>query len=122
MFLKKSYLGTEIRGYTHHYLVHDRKKEVSQHKFLDYIGLEIAMSIVQFNDIDEYWKRDIFLGHVDFQRVMSRDEFQVIRSHMKCIPPYMTNDSQHSLLDPLWHSSMLLEHFQTNCFLVSVNT
>ena len=64
---------------------------MSQTKFLAYIGLEMAMSIAQFNTVEEYWKRDMFLGHTDFQRVMSRDDFQNIRLHMKFVPPSMSN-------------------------------
>lgn len=44
----------------------------------------------------------MFLGHTDFQRVMSRDDFQNIRSHMKFVPPSMSNDDEAAALDPLW--------------------
>ena len=62
LFIKKSFLGTALRFWTNNRLIADGKKEVSERKFLAYIGLEMAMSIAQFNTIDEYWKRDMFLG------------------------------------------------------------
>jgi len=91
-------LKTTLRSWTNSHLIADGKKEVSQTKFLAYIGLEMAMSIAQFNTVEEYWKRDMFLGHKDFQRVMSRDDFQNIRSHMKFVPPSMSNDGEVSPL------------------------
>ena len=109
LFMKKNFLKTTLRSWTNSHLIADGKKEVSQTKFLAYIGLEMAMSIAQFNTVEEYWKRDMFLGHKDFQRVMSRDDFQNIRSHMKFVPPSMSNDGEVAALDPLWHSRKLLE-------------
>ena len=44
--------------------------------FRAYVGLEMAMSIVQFNDIKSYWKTGVFLGHDDFKSTMSRARFQ----------------------------------------------
>ena len=58
LFIKKSFLGTALRSWTNNHLVTDRKKEVSERKYLAYIELEMAMSIAQFNTVDEYWMRD----------------------------------------------------------------
>ena len=80
------------------------------------------MSIAQFNALDKYWKRDMFLGHLDFQLVMSRDDFQNIRSHMKFVPPRMSIEGELSALDPSRYSRKLLEHFQSNCVSVAVST
>jgi hypothetical protein len=121
LFMKKSFLGIVLRSCMNNHLIADGKKELPERKYLAYIGFEMAMSIVQFNTVDEYWKKDMFLGHIDFQHVMSRDDFQNIQSHMKFVTPSMSrNDGEVAALDPLWHSRKLLEHFQSNCMSVTV--
>ena len=82
----------------------------------------MARSIAQLNTIDEYRKRDMFLGHTYFQRVMSRDNFENKQSHLKFVPPSMSNDCEVVTLDPLWHSRKLLEDFQSNCVSMVVPT
>jgi len=46
--------------------------------FNAYIGLEMAMALVQLNSIEDYWRNEKFAGHHDFQSVMSQDHFQKI--------------------------------------------
>ena len=78
-------------------------KEINEKQMLAYIGLELAMSIVQLNTIKHYWATEPFLGCVDFQNVMSRDEFLSIRYHVKFVPQSHTNNSELATVDPLWH-------------------
>jgi Transposase IS4 len=53
-------------------------KKVSAPKFRAYIGLEIAMSILQMNNMTYYWKTEMFTGHDDFKKTMSHNDFQII--------------------------------------------
>ena len=64
-----------IRTWTNYNLKNKGLKEVNENKFRAYVGLEMAMSIVQLNDISYYWKTEMFTGHEDFKRTMSRDGF-----------------------------------------------
>jgi hypothetical protein len=52
--------------------------EINETKFNAYIGLKLAMSLLQFNDLAEYWKNNMFQGHKDFKKTMSRDDFMHI--------------------------------------------
>ena len=64
----------------------------------------------------------IYFRAMDFQRVMSRDTFHNIRSHMKFVPPTMSNDGKISALDQLRHSRKLLQHFQAYCMTLAMPT
>ena len=88
--------------------------------FRAYVGLEMAMSIVQFNDIKSYWKTGVFLGHDDFKSTMSRARFQQIRGALCTYHPVTDYRKNKKSKDPLWHSRALLEHFQKNCVGVAV--
>jgi Transposase IS4 len=72
-------------------------------KFRAYLGLEMAMSILQINDISYYWRKDMFTGHEDFKKTMSRDDFQHIRSNLVLRNPSSYSHAEASA-DPLWHS------------------
>jgi len=82
------------------------KKTVPQDKFMAYIGLEIAMSLMPLNSIKQYWEDKKFSGHQDFKDVMSRDDFQTIRGAAQFHPPMYDNDV--AAKDPLWHSHNML--------------
>jgi hypothetical protein len=56
------------------------KSKVSKDKFMAYVGLEIAMSLVPLNSIAQYWESKTFSGHEDFKKTMSRNDFQEIRA------------------------------------------
>ena len=78
-----------------------------------FFGLEIATSIVKMNCLRDYWSTKLFLGHQDFSKVMGRDRFLSIRSGLRIHP--FTKYAVHSDKDPLWHSRLLMEHFNDNC-------
>lgn len=96
-------------------------KSVNESKFRAYVGLEMAMSILQLNDISSYWRTGMFLGHDDFKSTMSRDDFQNIRANIILREPGTYNHTEVSA-DPLWHSRKLLDHFQKNIASVAVPT
>ena len=74
------------------------KKTISKDTFNAYIGLELAMSIVQPNDINDYWGTKMFLGNEKFKRIMPRGMFRDIRSSLKFYPEY---DHAVAVMDPL---------------------
>ena len=81
LFLSQSWLDC-VRQWTNKNLKEKGLKEVDDNKFKAYLGLEMATSIVQLNDIRSYWKRQLFTGHTDFQSTMSRDDFIQICSNL----------------------------------------
>ena len=88
-------------------------------KFRAYLGLEMAMSILQMNDISYYCRKDMFTGHEDFKKTMLREDFQQIRSNLALRDPSSYSHEEASA-DPLWHCRKLLEHFQKNICQVAV--
>ena len=78
------------------------------------------MSIIQFNDIKSYWKEGIFVGQQDFKSTMSRNQFQQIRGSLCTYDPDKDYKEKKSSKDPLWHSRILMKHFQSNCVAVAV--
>ena len=84
-----------------------------------YIGLEVAMSLIQMGDIAHYWSRSRFEGHHDFRETMSRTDFQTIRASIQFHPP-LVYDAETATKDPLYHSRCFLNHFQKNCSAVAV--
>jgi hypothetical protein len=85
-----------------------------------YVGLELAMSLVQMNSISDYWARSkMFSGHPDFSCVMGRTRFQNIRASLqfRC---HASVTHLEKVQDPLWFSRVLLEHLQRNCAYVAV--
>jgi len=94
------------------------KNKVSKEKFMAYVGLEIAMSLVPLNSIKQYWETKRFSGHQDFKNVMSQNDFQQVRGATKFHPPEY--DNKFASKDPLWHSRSMLKHFQKNSANVAV--
>jgi hypothetical protein len=47
------------------------ESKVSKEKYMAYVGLEIATSLVPLNNIQQYWENKKFSGHQDFKDVMS---------------------------------------------------
>lgn len=117
LFISRSFLD-KMRKWTNQCLKEDGMREANETKFNAYIGLELAMSLLQFNDLDEYWKNNMFQGHKDFKKTMSRDDFMRIRSHLKLRPPEYLYDSATN--DPLWHSRSLMEYFMKQIASIAV--
>jgi Transposase IS4 len=59
----------------------------------------------------------MFLGNDDVKRIMSRDRLTEIRSSLKCYPEH---DHAVAVVDPLWHSRIMLHHFMKNAASVAV--
>lgn len=56
-------------------LVQKSYKKATKKEFRVYIGLEMAMSIVQYTDIKSYWETGVFVGHENFKKTVSRNRF-----------------------------------------------
>jgi hypothetical protein len=133
-FLDKTVLGA-IRTWTNDVLRVHGKAKACENEFNAYLGLEIAMSLVKFSRMKDYWSSKLFLGmslvkfnrmkdywsnklfylgSSDFADTMSRDRFLMIRSAIVLRPP---TAYQHKVVtsDPLWHCRPVLVHFQKNC-------
>jgi hypothetical protein len=98
--------------WTNDELLKKGESKVSKEKFMAFVGLEIAMSLVPLNKIHQYWENKKFSGHQDFKDVMSRNDFQLIRGATKFHPPEYDNELASK--DPLWHSRVMLKHYQKN--------
>ena len=64
---------------------------------------------MKLNQLRDYWATGTFLGHKDFSSVMGRDRYLGTRACLS-LHPY-TRYSDDSNKDPLWHSRLLLDHF-----------
>ena len=64
--------------------------------FFAYIGLEMAMSMIGFNDINEYWQEAVLCGNIKFKKIMSQDNFKKIHQNVIFYPPG-TIDNEKSL-------------------------
>ena len=80
-------------------------------KFNAFIGLEMAMSIVQLNEIKDYWRTGFFEGHKDFSTVMSRDDFMNLRSNL-CLRNPCDGNEDEKYKDPLYGARKVFENFQ----------
>ena len=118
LFLSKSFFKCVLR-WTNEALNNDGRKPVSESKLWAYIGLEVGMSLVQMNDISAYWETKMFSGHSHFINVMSRDDFETIRSHLSVHPASAYNHTIAST-DPLWHSRKIMEQFMKNAATLAV--
>jgi Transposase IS4 len=92
---------------------------VSREAFDAYLGLELAMSLNQLNQISYYWSTKTFLGNVDFRETMSRDMFCCIRS---CLKFHEDRTHANAFTDPLCHCRTMLNHFLKSANSVAVPT
>ena len=84
LFFKKDFFET-LRSWLNEKL---KEKKSSKHQYASvgkdefnaYLGLEMGMSLVQFNSIRQYWGEGAFLGHPTFTETMGRNRFMTIRS------------------------------------------
>jgi hypothetical protein len=79
LFFSKAYLE-RVCTWTNPVLVNKRKKAVTLMEFTAYIGLELGMSLLKFNQLKSYWANASFLGHETFKSTMSRNHFMDIRA------------------------------------------
>jgi Transposase IS4 len=54
----------------------------------------MPFSIAQLNDISYYWKTDMFTGHEDFKKTMSRDTFMNICASIELRDPESYNHDE----------------------------
>lgn len=85
------------------------KKAVSITELNAAIGLELGMSLIQFNSIREYWEEGTFSGHPTFKDTMSRCRFEAIRASISLRYPAQY-DHHDARKDPLWHSRVMLNY------------
>jgi hypothetical protein len=95
------------------------KNPIMMKKLMAYVGLELAMSLIQIGSISKYWETKCFSGHHDFHNTMSHTDFQTIRGVIQFHQP-TAYDSEIASKDPLWHSHTILGHFQQQCSAVAV--
>jgi hypothetical protein len=117
LFLSSS-LWDSILCWTNTELQKKGKPEIPLEKLMAFIGLEMAMSLVQIGSIVQYWSKSRFSGHPDFGNTMSRTDFQIIRGSLQFHPPGYDSDIATS--DPLYHCRCFLNNFQKNCISVAV--
>ena len=120
LFLTKSWFEA-VRVWTKKKMVEDNKRDadVTKIKFQAYLGLELAMSITQFNAIEEYWQQGMFCGSSDFKNVMSRDDFMAICGSVNLRDPDSYNHDEASA-DPLCHTRKMMEHLEKNIATIAV--
>ena len=106
-----------VRKWTCESMREKQQTPPSATKFNACIGLEIATSIAKLNSLSDYWSKKMFLGCPDFSSVMSREDFQKIRSSLTLHPKYV---HESAVADPLWHSRHFLNHFIQNAASIAV--
>jgi hypothetical protein len=73
-------LWEAILVWTNEKLVSTGKNTITIKKMMAYVGLELAMSLIQIGSISKYWETKCFSEHHDFRDTMSRTDFQTIRA------------------------------------------
>jgi hypothetical protein len=109
LFFTDEYLQVVLR-WTNHKLKSNNEVAISFNKMKAYLGLEMGMSIVQYNTIDKYWETDFLQGHHNFSDTMSRIDFTTIRSHFT---PHENYDANRAEIDPLHGCRSFMTQFRT---------
>ena len=99
LFMTKTFLDTVWR-WTNESMGRKGRRRCTKNDFFAYIGLEMGMSLMKFNDIHKYWSSGCFLGHDTFRTTMSRDRFKQIRSCICFSSPslYYADEANKDLL------------------------
>jgi hypothetical protein len=118
LFLSRNFLDAVWR-WTNESLEKKGRKRCTKIEFNAYIGLEMGMSLMKFNDIQKYWSSGCFLGHDTFRSTMSRDRFKQIRGCV-CFSSPSFYDADEANADPLWTCRTLLDNFIKKCAAVAV--
>ena len=106
LFLSRS-LFESILMWTNIKLMKRGKCKILLDKLMAYIGLELAMSLVQMGSIKHYWSQSHIEGHHDFHETMLQNDFQTIRASIQFHSP-LAYDADISTKDPLYHSQCFL--------------
>jgi hypothetical protein len=108
IFISKSYFEANLK-WTDKKLSssHQSRSHHTNHIFCDWffanIVLELAISILGYNDIGQYWSGNLLEGHAAFKNTMSHNNFVLIHS-LLCFSEPASNENELTLKDPLWHS------------------
>lgn len=84
-----------------------------------FLCLDIATSIMKFNELKNYWSSKIFRRSIHFKNAISRKMFLNIRS---CINIYPEYDQKLASVYPVFYSQNLLQSFAQNAAYDSVPT
>jgi hypothetical protein len=109
LFFTKNFLET-ICKWSNEALISKGHKSCSSKEFFAYIGLELGMSLVKYNDIKSYWASGCFVEHDTFRDCMSRTRFQNIRSAVR-FSAQSSYDANMAHNDPLWFICSVLDQF-----------
>ena len=102
----RMYFMKKVLCWTNTNLMFKDKRFIDLDGLFCFFGLEIASSIVKYNQLRDYWNHGKFLGHNDFIDTMGRDRFLTTRSFLK-IHPHI-NFCENSFIYPLWHRKYLI--------------
>jgi hypothetical protein len=109
LFFTKNFLETVCK-WSNEALISKGHNSCSSKEFFAYIGLELGMSLVKYNDIKSYWASGCFVGHNTFRDCMSRTHFLNIRSAVQ-FSEQSTYDANMDHNDPLWLICLVLDQF-----------
>lgn len=109
LFMTRTFLDA-VWSWTNESLEKKGRKKCTKAEFKAYVGLEMGMSLLRFNDIKKYWATGSFLGSETFRTTMSRDRFISIRSCI-CFRSPTSYDADEANDDPLWTCRSLLDNF-----------
>ncbi|CAM9879307.1 unnamed protein product, partial [Heterosigma akashiwo] len=107
-FFKKIFTWTNKEMFSH------GMEKIEMDKFMAYMGLEMAASVVRFGSWREYWATGLFQGHPDFKSVMGRDAFLKIRSCLKFYAEKPSLSADGKPPQPLWFSEVPMDTLQAN--------
>jgi hypothetical protein len=74
LFFTSNYVETDCK-WTNKALEEKGLKSCSMKEFQAYMGLELGMSLLKYNDIKQHWAEGCFLGHETFRGTMSQTHF-----------------------------------------------
>ena len=77
----------------------------------EFIGLQMAMSLVPLANMRDYWRDDLLFGQEFFKSVMSRDRFLKIRAKL-ALHEDLKMTYMGKFRDPFWNFRFLMRHFQ----------
>ena len=100
LFMTRTFLDA-VWSWTNESLEKKGRKKCTKAEFKAYVGLEMGMSLLRFNDIKKYWATGSFLGSDTFRTTMSRDRFIRIWSCV-CFRSPTSYDADEANDDPLW--------------------
>jgi len=99
LFMTKMYWEA-IRTWTNMRMKEKNLPECLKELFAANLGLEMGISLVRYNKIENYWSNGNFLGHETFKRMMAQNTFQNIRANLVLYNP-STHNHDIASKDPL---------------------